>query len=517
MKRIMAAMVMGVLGLSAVGRADPPADLPYAPKSAKVWTTADPHGFAALKWVINGILGRPTYDYVTNLVGSTLGGSGAVWRAEGTSELGSSGTVWRAEWKAAVQATTPFVVASMTEAEQFWRTVSEPVLKLPDGWIDAGVEDSIVDASGTTGLVYCGRFGMVNYTNAIGSCAAFDGLGTHSIDIPYTDTLLDLTNEECTVSFWLRVPAAHIGLTYGCPLASSASRENAGDTGGVIFGDWGPGLMPMLHGLDGNQAMYYLNGGTTQGGAEMWGLDGGETWHHCAYVFCRATFSLDYYFDGRRIGLASVNSTRDRARNPSVSVIQKWIIGRTDDLANVMGGEVDDVAMWRRALTAKDIQNLYGGGRGRPYDAQDPLWTGVMGHWAMNEGAGLTVADTLGLHGGTWTLETANWATSPVGLRGDGTNWTYRSAPYYTAFGVSNVVACYWLQSTNALSGLTNWVSVDNGATWTQATGGSSGNPFARRYWAAATSATAGTSLVLRVTYPGTEPCELRGVSLRGK
>jgi hypothetical protein len=90
-------VLAGVLSLAAGGRADPPADLPFAPKSAKVWTAADPHGFAALKWVINGILGRPTYAAASNLNASALGASGAVWRAEGTAELGASGTVWRAE------------------------------------------------------------------------------------------------------------------------------------------------------------------------------------------------------------------------------------------------------------------------------------------------------------------------------------------------------------------------------------------------------------------------------------
>ena len=94
------AAVAGVLSLAAGGRADPPADLPYVPRSARVWTTADPHGFSALKWAISGILGRPTYAAASNLNASALVASGAVWRAEGTAELGGSGTVWRAEWRA---------------------------------------------------------------------------------------------------------------------------------------------------------------------------------------------------------------------------------------------------------------------------------------------------------------------------------------------------------------------------------------------------------------------------------
>jgi hypothetical protein len=546
------AVLVGVLGLAAGGRADPPADLPYAPKSAKVWTTADPHGFAALKWAINGILGRPTYAAVTNINAAAIGASGTIWRAEWTAgttneaalreiavtneaaQRAAAVTNEAALRAAAVRVTTPFTVASMTEAEQFWRTTTEPALRLPDGWIDAGFDNEMVDSGGTTGLTHLAGFGLVNYENVNGSAASFDGVGTHSIDIPFVDGALDWTGREWSVSFWCNVPDdTAIGRSYTCPLASTAQREGSVETGGFMFldfayGTWGGISFGPITQI---QVQWAMDAPLSKG-FSLYTPDGwGSEWHHWVYSYNKSRTSAKVFEDGHFIGLFTPgtyggNGGGSREQFIYPSEISKWVVGRTDDLSNTMYGGVDDVAMWNRALSDKEAQTLYGGGRGHPYDASEPLWmtpaahptgSGLLGYWPMNEGSDTNVADVLNLHNGVWTADTANWRTSPVSVRGSGTEWTYRSRPHYLASSVSNVVACYWLQSTNALAGLTNWLSADDGATWTQTPVTTSGASHSRRYVTAQTTVTAGTALVMRVTYPGTEPCELRGVSLRGK
>jgi hypothetical protein len=429
---------------------------------------------------------------------------------------------------------SPFTVASVAEAEQFWRTTTEPTLRLPDGWIDAGFDNEMVDASGTTGLVSLAGFGLVNYTNAIGSAASFDGMGTHSIDIPFASGALDWTGREWSVSFWCNVPDnSAIGRTYACPLASTAQREGYVESGGFMFVEAGYGTWNAISfgPVTQIQVQWYEQGSFIVG-PSLYAADGwGPEWHHYAYSYAKTRGAARVYKDGVYSCLlvpatygGSGGSCREMFIYPSG--ISKWVVGRTDDLGNTMYGGVDDVAMWNRALSDKEAQTLYGGGRGHPYNANEALWQtpgvhpsgkGLLGYWPMNEGSDTNVADVLNQHPATWSADTANWRSSPVSVRAPGTEWTFRSLPHYTAYSVSNVVACYWLQSSNALSGVTNWVSADNGVSWTQVVTTVSGAPHSRRYFTAPTAVTAGTALVLRVTYPGTEPCELRGMSLRGK
>jgi hypothetical protein len=72
-------------------------------------------------------------------------------------------------------------------------------------------------------------------------------------------------------------------------------------------------------------------------------------------------------------------------------------------LSRYGNGFIDDVRIYNRALSASEVESLYNG----QYVDSD----GLVGHWAMNEGEGGTVADLSGngndgtIYGATWTTD----------------------------------------------------------------------------------------------------------------
>ena len=83
---------------------------------------------------------------------------------------------------------------------------------------------------------------------------------------------------------------------------------------------------------------------------------------------------------------------------------------------NTCDANIDDVAIFSRALSITEVQSAYNSGAGKFSDTSVAPWnTGLVGLWRMDDGTGTSVTDFSG-NGYTGTLSgtTYSWITGKV-------------------------------------------------------------------------------------------------------
>jgi hypothetical protein len=141
-------------------------------------------------------------------------------------------------------------------------------------------------------------------------------------------------------------------------------------------------------------------------------------WHHIALVVDAAGGRL--FVDGRR--KSSVGWAGSPGAPTSVAPLQ---FGRYFNYPIGFNGEMDDIAIWNRALTDGEVDGLVPG-------KLTGSETGLIGYWSLDDGAGVTAADASGSgFNGTlvndpfWVPSTAPLDVNPVAgsaLSFDGVN-----------------------------------------------------------------------------------------------
>lgn len=123
-------------------------------------------------------------------------------------------------------------------------------------------------------------------------------------------------------------------------------------------------------------------------------------WHHVAVVSLADTNKTTMYLDKVSMGTKSIS-----AGNTPYSIdVGGLIVAQEQDSvgggfsnSQCLRGTLDELRLYQRALSDKEIGELFG----------------LMGHWAFNEGAGTTVADSSGaginasVSGASWTSDCA--------------------------------------------------------------------------------------------------------------
>jgi hypothetical protein len=97
------------------------------------------------------------------------------------------------------------------------------------------------------------------------------------------------------------------------------------------------------------------------------------TWHHAAFTYDGK--DLRVYLDGRQVAATAVN----RPRKPGTLPLA---IGRRQDAYTYFRGDVDEVRLYSRALTAAEIAD-----RAAANGAPPPAGLPVAGHWGFEEAA----------------------------------------------------------------------------------------------------------------------------------
>jgi len=209
-------------------------------------------------------------------------------------------------------------------------------------------------------------------------------------------------------------------------------------------------------------------------------------WHHVVCVWNRAG-SMIRYVDGVANGSATSISSESAQ---SISNNQQAFIGARDnsppDLFFI--GSTDDVRVYNRALTAKEIQTLYNIGATTKFNVSPTkyLTTGLVGYWTMDgkdtpwtSATAATTVDKSG-KGNTGTLTNMSQSISPIagkvgqGLSFDGSDdfISMADANVYD-FGVNeNFSVAFWVKYNN---------NTANNAAIVEKWSGAGGYPFVFR------------------------------------
>ncbi|MHB1309583.1 MAG: LamG-like jellyroll fold domain-containing protein, partial [Limisphaerales bacterium] len=160
--------------------------------------------------------------------------------------------------------------------------------------------------------------------------------------------LLDLSGSEITIQYWFRGSAPF-----------SAVRQQSG---GYLVAGWSGDL---LHILSNDQGTAGISMGTNV-------VDG--AWHHVVMTWKQDTAGgFASYLDGRLV------AKRDSSNQPIPNHNAQVYLGSWNGTGEFTKGELDEIAIWRRALTASEIA---AGWRSSPNGSEADL----VAYWNFNDG-----------------------------------------------------------------------------------------------------------------------------------
>lgn len=298
-------------------------------------------------------------------------------------------------------------------------TISRPPsnLGLVGYWaMDEGSGSVANDLSGN------GDFGSVSgalwTTGKRGKSLNFDG----------TDDYLDLsnkglgdpdlfggTNGKVSVSLWLK-PTRSSGVLYDTIL-----RRIGGMHYMAIVGDGSNRFLRLMVYNQNTAANYWPDSVSTIPV---------DQWTHIVFIL-ESGVGYKFY----------INGVLDRSVSETGLVIGNYgssdsaLGGELDGTANYLQGQIDDVRLYNRALSASEILAMYKSGQVTRKTVSN---SGLVGYWPLNEGVGTVAGDSSG-GGYTGTITAATWANGKRGkaLSFDGSG-DFVSAPV-TASSILNI------------------------------------------------------------------------------
>jgi hypothetical protein len=222
-----------------------------------------------------------------------------------------------------------------------------------------------------------------------GGAVLADAASQGSVTIP----AIDLSGARAvTIAFW----AKRVYSAGGNDVLFEATRNYQNSTTGFVF-------LPDDDTCHGIQAALRGNEGTT---ANCYGQPSSGVWHHLALVFDKsqtAGNAVAFYVDGVLQTPSWSVSASTNTNNFGNDPIYLFSRGGTSQFSS---GAVDDLRIYKRALTAGQIQQIY---RGSGLGSGSP--SGLVAAYAFSEGSGSTVADASG-NGNTGTISNATWTTA---------------------------------------------------------------------------------------------------------
>ncbi len=222
----------------------------------------------------------------------------------------------------------------------------EPLLKMdPSGLVayykfdvDTIIDGNvIIDSKGNNaGTVAAGTGDTANKSLAgiVGRAMSFDGVD----DLVNMGNVLDMTTNDFSLSFWMSAPDTTIARTL---------LGKRWDLGGGTPG-WNIVFSPSFR-ITGR-----LSDGTTtsQGGAGI--VLPNAQFHHVVIVHDRlGTGETIYYLDGTEVSRFDISSLGN------ISYAGSFLLGSANAPGSTFQGSLDEVSIWRRALSATDVQALF--------------------------------------------------------------------------------------------------------------------------------------------------------------
>jgi len=180
-----------------------------------------------------------------------------------------------------------------------------------------------------------------------------------------------------TVAFWIKLPANFIGGDLPFFTTTSGSLGGQGWVFAPAYGyGIGSGASPTEAPLNYGSWAASLYGSSSAGAriyGEVGSINDGE-WHHLVYVFDRKT-QVSVYQDGILARAYKISGTSTAAATDIDTGLPATIGQDPTGLYQETGsGEIDDLGVWRRALTPLEAASLYTAGlNGQSFEDQPPL------------------------------------------------------------------------------------------------------------------------------------------------
>lgn len=169
----------------------------------------------------------------------------------------------------------------------------------------------------------------------IGQGASFNG-STSKILIP------PINPNEITISAWVKTPS----------IGTYAIIGDGTDIGGSI-----------VFRID-NTYLVLIKSYTARLATSTAGLLKSNDWNHCVVIYNQTTGAYNFYINGQSAGGGTTT--------PTAFNTQALTIGhnRLSAITETMNGYIDEVAIWNRALTGEEIQQLFYAGNANQYPLQ---------------------------------------------------------------------------------------------------------------------------------------------------
>ena len=276
--------------------------------------------------------------------------------------------------------------------------VSATTITLPPNNLGLVGYWSLDDASGTTATDHSGQGNTGTLTNGPtwvdgkkGGALDFDGSNDY-VTLPSSASFKG--QDTATVSLWYKPdqnPSEEAGIYY----------ESTSDSNYTRLG--------FFHNTSGDLAAVSRDSETGSAYAinQSDFFSAGE-WYHLVMTYDAVSDEFILYTDGSQAGINTVSKGAFSGTSPGTSVV----IGRYPSTytPGYVNGQIDDVRIYNRALSATDISALYNSGTTKHSQVSE---TNLIGHWKFDDASGTTATDHSG-NGNTGTLTNMDAATDWV-------------------------------------------------------------------------------------------------------
>jgi hypothetical protein len=339
--------------------------------------------------------------------------------------------------------------------------------------------DSVTGLASLAGSTFVEDVGVRNYAPAPDWAMLFDG----SDDYAMSDADHTMPGDDYSFQAWV-YRTSNLG----------------GNWSALSIGMYGcPGAL----GLNGINDLWQLDAACAGVPAYGFGQRADE-WVHMVGVQSNGT--QYFYLNGEEVGSAPDNQ--------SLPASPIWMGGnRLGNFESYLGGRLDEVVVWGRALSSNEVAALYNGGAGYYLTTNDPIAADAVAIYHFDEGTGTTTEDASIYGNDATAYEGPTWAPGLVqGPNGSAVGATNTTDSINLDFVPATVRGIVMTQAEAPLT--TNAfilaVSRDNGVTWNNIALSESAYPSSDSSYqlfaglVSITNQPSGTQIVFRVTQSDT-------------
>ena len=277
-----------------------------------------------------------------------------------------------------------------------------------------GTGGEVKNASGDSNNNGTSANGPTTGAGKFGNGGVFDGTDDY-VNVGNTDSLK--ITSDLTISAWIKTAVAGKAII---------TKGNWTNNDGYLF----------FIGGDSTLRLYIDDGVNPSGGAVSPGTVTDNVWHHVVGVYTPSN-SIKLYIDGALVATSTSGIPASIANTGF-----PFRIGSNGSGAVNFGGSIDEPRIYNRALSPKEVSDLYN------------YAPGPVGYWNMDDATGTTAKDLSG-NGNDGTLTGGpTWAQGKFGKAASlGTSSPYINVPNSSSLNITNAITIEAWVKFNSIGG----------------------------------------------------------------